>query len=52
MELIDEAFYVKKGFGDTWKSFDANDTPLVTSLTENSCISITRFYLKFKQENG
>jgi hypothetical protein len=50
-QLIDEAFYVEEGFGKTWKSYDKDGNPLVTSLTAESCISATRFYLKFRQEN-
>ena len=49
-QLIDNAFYVEEGFGKTWKSFDKDGSPLVTSLTSESCISATRFYLKGKQE--
>jgi hypothetical protein len=49
-QLIDEAFYVEEGFGKTWKSYDKDGKPLVTSLTSKSCISATRFYLKGKQE--
>jgi uncharacterized lipoprotein NlpE involved in copper resistance len=49
-QLIDEAFYVEEGFGKTWKSYDKDGNPLVTSLTAESCISATRFYLKGKQE--
>ena len=49
-QLIDEAFYVEEGFGKTWKSYDKDGNPLVTSLTSKSCISTTRFYLKGKQE--
>ena len=49
-QLIDEAFYVEEGFGKTWKSYDKDGNPLVTSLTSESCISATRFYLKGKQE--
>lgn len=49
-QLIDNAFYVEEGFGKTWKSFDKDGNPLVTSLTSESCISATRFYLKGKQE--
>jgi hypothetical protein len=50
-QLIDDAFYVEEGFGKTWKSYDKDGNPLVTSLTSESCIAATRFYLKFKQEN-
>jgi len=50
-QLYDETFYVEEGFGKTWKSYDKDGNPLVTSLTSEACVSTTRFYLKFKQEN-
>lgn len=49
-ELIDDAFYVQKQKWGTWNSFDKDNQPLITSLTEDSCISATRFYLKGRQE--
>jgi len=49
-QLYDDCFYVEEGFGKTWKSYDKDGNPLVTSLTTESCISATRFYLKGKQE--
>lgn len=50
MKLIDEAFFIEeKGWG-LWDSYDKENNKLVTSLTEQSCISATRFYLKGKQE--
>jgi hypothetical protein len=49
-KLIDEAFYVEKERWGTWKSFDKEGKPLVTSLTEESCVSATRAYLKWNQE--
>ena len=49
-ELIDEAFYVEEGFGKTWKSYDKDGKPLVTSLTYQACIAATRFYCKGLQE--
>lgn len=49
-ELIDDAFYVEKQRWGTWNSHDANGKVIITSLTEDQCISATRFYLKGKQE--
>lgn len=49
-ELIDEAFYVIQSRWKTWKSFDKDDKPLITALTEEECIRATRFYLKGCQE--
>ena len=50
--LIDgDAFYVEQSAWKTWKSFDKDGKPLVTSLTQEACIAATRYYLKLKQEN-
>jgi len=48
-KLIDDAFYVVKG-RFLWDSYDKDGKGLVSALTEESCISGTRFYLKGKQE--
>ena len=45
-QLYDETFYVEEGFGKTWKSYDKDGNPLVTSLTSEACIAATRFYCK------
>lgn len=49
-KLIDDAFYVEQQRWGTWKSYDKENEPLVTSLTEEQCVSATRFYLKGRQE--
>ncbi len=49
-ELIDDAFYVKQQKWGTWDSYDKDGKGLITSLTEEQCISATRFYLKGRQE--
>jgi len=49
-QLIDEAFYVEQSTWKTWKSYDNDGKPLVTSLTEETCIAATRFYCKGIQE--
>jgi len=49
-QLIDEAFYVEKKRWGTYQSYDKEGTGLVTSLSEEQCISATRFYLKGRQE--
>ena len=49
-KLIDDAFYVEQKKWGTWDSTDKDGKGLVTSLTEESCISATRFYLKGRQE--
>ena len=49
-QLIDEAFYVEKKRFGTYQSYDKEGNGLVTSLSEEQCISATRFYLKGRQE--
>ena len=49
-KLIDDAFYVEQSAWKTWKSADKEGKCLVTSLTEESCIAATRFYLCGRQE--
>jgi len=51
-QLIDEAFYVEQSAWKTWRSYDKDGTPLVTSLTEETCVSATRQYLKWKQDGS
>jgi len=48
-KLIDDAFYVTKA-RFLWHSTDKDGNGLVSALTEESCISGTRFYLKGRQE--
>lgn len=48
--IHDGAFWVKKQRWGTFVSILANDTPLITALSEELCISSTRWYLKQKQE--
>jgi len=50
-ELIDNCFYIKYKKYGTWCSYDKEDKSLVTSLTEDQCISSTRWYLQFVQES-
>ena len=49
--LYDDAFYVEQSNWKTWKSYDKDRNALVTSLTQETCIATTRYYLKLKQEN-
>ena len=51
-KLIDNAFYVEESSFKTWRSYDNEGNPIITSLTEQSCVSATRQYLKWKQENN
>jgi hypothetical protein len=48
--MIDDAFTVTQSNISTWKSFDTEGNPLITSPTEDACVSATRFYLKGRQE--
>jgi len=48
--MIDDAFYVEQKKWGTWQSYDKDGNGLVTSLTEEQCISATRFILKGRQE--
>ena len=48
-KLIDDCFYVKQG-RVLWESYDKEGNGLVSALTEDECISGTRFYLKGRQE--
>ena len=49
-KLIDECFYVQQKSYGLWDSTDLEGKGLVSSLTEEQCISATRFYLKGRQE--
>jgi hypothetical protein len=49
-KLIDDAFYVEQKKYGLWYSIDKDGNGLITSLTEQQCISATRFYLKGRQE--
>jgi hypothetical protein len=48
--FFDDYFRVEKQRLGTWKSYDRNGTPIITSLTHEACIAATRQYLKWKQE--
>ena len=49
-KLIDDAFYVDEKKYGLWYSTDKEGNGIITSLTEEQCISATRFYLKGWQE--
>ena len=49
-KLVDDAFYVQQKPYGLWESSDLEGKGLITALTEESCISGTRFYLKGRQE--
>ena len=48
--LVDDCFYIQKKKYGLWYSTDLEGNGLVTSLTEEQCVSATRFYLKGRQE--
>jgi hypothetical protein len=48
--IIDDAFWVKRQRWGTFVSVGADDLQIITALTEELCISSTRWYLKCLQE--
>ena len=46
----DDAFWIKRQRWGTFVSVGADDLHILTSLTEEQCVSATRWYLKAKQE--
>jgi hypothetical protein len=48
--LIDDAFTVRKQKWGTYVSYSEDGTELITSLTEETCIAATRWYLKARQD--
>ena len=48
--FIDGAFTVDKARWGTWRSFDRDGKEIITALTEEQCVSATRWYLKCLQE--
>ena len=49
--LYDDAFYTTKTYCGTWQSQDKDGSNIISSLTEESCIDATRYYLKCKQDS-
>lgn len=49
-KLIDECFYIEEKNYGLWHSWDKDGKGLITALTEDQCVSATRFYLKGRQE--
>ncbi len=50
VEIIDDAFWIKRQKWGTFVSVGADDREIITSLTEEQCIFATRFYLQGCQE--
>ena len=49
---IDDAFWVKRQRWGTFVSIGADDLEIITALTEEQCVSATRWYLKGLQDNS
>jgi hypothetical protein len=49
-QLIDDAFYVEQRSWGTWQSHYPDGKGIITSLTEDQCVTATRWYLKCLQE--
>jgi len=47
--MYDDCFFIEERFG-LWISVSKDSRPLITSLTKEECIHMTRFYLKGEQE--
>jgi len=51
-ELIDDAFYVEEKKYGLWQSHYPDGKGIITSLTQDLCVTATRWYLKQKQEGA
>lgn len=49
-DWIDDCFHIQQKRFGTWVSYDKDNVAIITSLTKNECMHVTRFYLKGKQE--
>jgi hypothetical protein len=49
-QLIDDAFYVEQKKYGLWDSYDKDGKGIITALTEDQCVTATRWYLKCLQE--
>jgi hypothetical protein len=50
-EWYDDAFRVEKKKYGLWDSYDKDGKCIITSLTEEECVTATRWYCKQIQEN-
>lgn len=50
IKWIDDCFRIQQSPWKTYKSYNKDNQELITSLTEDICISATRFYLKGLQD--
>ena len=46
----DDAFYIEQKKYGLWQSHYPDGGGIITSLTEDQCVTATRWYLKAKQE--
>jgi hypothetical protein len=46
-----DAFYVEEKKYGLWDSYDKDGKGIITALTEEQCVTATRWYLKQIQEN-
>jgi hypothetical protein len=46
----DNAFYVEQKRWGTWQSHHPDEKGIITSLTEDQCVTATRWYLKCLQD--
>ena len=46
----DDAFYIEQKKYGLWQSHYPDGKGIITSLTEDQCVTATRWYLKAKQE--
>ncbi len=49
-KLYDDCFYVEQKKYGLWDSYDKDGKCIITSLTEDQCVTATRWYLKAEQE--
>ena len=49
-QFYDDAFYVEQKRWGTWQSHYPDGKGIITSLTEDQCVTATRWYLKKLQE--
>jgi hypothetical protein len=49
-QLYDDCFYVEQRKYGLWYSTDKEGKGLITSLTEDQCVTATRWYMKGLQE--
>jgi hypothetical protein len=50
-EWIDDSFRVEQKKYGLWDSYDKDGKCIITALTEEQCVTATRWYLKQIQEN-